>query len=477
MNLGLQLSEILQDLSAVKVESTLILGSIVLLIVGLIRSSSPTIKWTYALVLLVAIFFNYKSLDTGVYLSDAIWVDEITKRFSVLFLLTALLLLVFQRSKEHVAEFYFLVISLLVGSLFIMKANSFLILYLSVELTSIAAYILTNFVFKKEGYESGIKYLLFGALSSAIMLFGFGLIYGTTQSFYLTDWSTELFEGQFASLGLLFVLFGLFFKASIVPFHIWVPGTYQSAPSDATALFSVVPKLASLVLIGRVASILGPWDELLSIGLVLGIITVAFGTLAALKQVNARRMISIGAIAHSGFLLPLVLLNSESTVQAFWFYSFIYAIMNVSAFYLLDFFERRGVVNNEDYSGVGQLTLTISVAFTFVLVSLVGLPPMAGFTAKFMLFTSLWEQFLATDNWLIMIYLVTAVFATVLSLFFYFRIPYYLFLMKPKVVRSIETTFLAKIVATLFSIVLLLLFFAPELVTVMKELLISQSVP
>lgn len=474
MNLLDQLSEISSNLEYVKVESTLILGAILLLITGLVNKSNWLIKSVYGATLILAFYFNWQGFPMGTMLSNSLLSTSMAHNFTAILLLAALLILVYSRSNEHATEFYFFILSILAGSIFIMKANSFLVAYISIELTSFSAYILTNFSFKKNGFEAGIKYLLFGAVSTAIMLFGFGLIYGTTGAFFLSDLS-GLVETPLLNVGLIFVIFGILFKASIVPFHIWVPATYQSAPNDAIAILSIVPKLSALVLLNRLLLLADTevGDLLTTLCLILGMITIVFGTLSALNQANARRMISFGAIAHSGFLLPLAIMDTSTSDQAFWWYAVIYSLMNIAVFRLLDEYETNEIVEVNNYSGIGTTNWVVNSSMTMVLVSLIGLPPLAGFTAKFFLFSSLWEYFSLTTNAVYMAYLIVAIFATIISLFFYLRIPYRMFLVNTETFGTISSSVSTKIIATLFSIILLLLFFAPQILTVMQQLLNS----
>ncbi|MFK7952412.1 MAG: NADH-quinone oxidoreductase subunit N [Ekhidna sp.] len=462
MSILQQLTDILNDLQLVKTESALMIGAIVLLISGLITKSNRLLKGVFALVIVAALYFNSFVNETGLALSNGIFISSISQQFSNLFLMTGLILLLYERGEKHSAEFYFFILSLLIGSVFMMKANSLLIIYISIELASFASYILTNFSFRKAAHEAGIKYLLFGAVSSAIMLFGIGLIYGTTHTFYLHEWQLSMFETLLPQVGLLMFLMGIFFKASIVPLHIWVPATYQSAPNDATAFMSIVPKLAAFILLSRVVQtgILPTW--IINASLSLGMLTIIFGTFGALKQANVRRMISFGAIAHSGFLLPFVFMNSETALESFWWYSCVYAVMNLAVFYLVDAFERQAIFTRKDYAKSSKETW-IGVAMTIILVSLIGLPPLAGFTGKLLLFSSLWEFFDLSSNQLYVGYLIIALFATVISLFFYLRIPQAIFLTKRENEDIISFNLSTKIIATLFAMVLILLFFVPQI--------------
>lgn len=461
MSLAHQLSDILNDLQLVKTETTLILGAIFLLIASLITKSEWISKIVFSIVIFTAFYFNSFVSETGLALSDSIQLSSLAQRFTNLFLIVGLVLLVYKREQKHAAEFYFFVLSLMIGGVFMMKANSLLVMYISIELASFASYILTNFSFKKEGHEAGIKYLLFGAISSAIMLFGLGLIYGTTQTFYIHQWDVNTFNLLLHQLGLFMLLFGVLFKASIVPLHIWVPTTYQSAPNDATAFMSIVPKLAALVLLYHIVQTNMLPDWMYNLILILGMLTIVFGTLGALRQSSVRRMISFGAIAHSGFLLPFVLMDSTTSRESFWWYSCVYSVMNLAIFYLIDAYEQKEIYQWKNY--VSQNETWVGVAMTIVLVSLIGLPPLAGFTAKFMLFSSLWEYSNVLSNDLYIWYFLVAVFATVISLFFYLRVPYTLFLSKSENDASITFNLSVKIIATLFTIVLLLLFFVPQI--------------
>lgn len=461
MSLTQQLSEILNDLQLIQTETALIIGAIFLLITSLISKSGWVSKIVFSIVILTAFYFNSFLTETGLALSDSILLSPIAKQFTNLFLITGLVLLVYKRGQKHSSEFYFFILSLMIGGVFIMKANSLLIIYISIELASFTSYILTNFSFKKAGYEASVKYLLFGAISSAIMLFGLGLIYGATQTFYTHEWNVNTFNELLPQVGLLMLLLGIFFKASLVPLHIWVPATYQSAPNDATAFMSIVPKLAALVLLYRIVQTDAIPDWMYNLTLSLGILTIVFGTLGALRQSNVRRMISFGAIAHSGFLLPFVLIDSTTALESFWWYSNVYTVMNLAIFFLISAFERNEIYEWKKYSSSNQTWIGISI--TIILVSLVGLPPLAGFTAKFLLFSSLWEFFNLSSNELYVLYLLIAVFATVVSLFFYLRIPYALFISKSENNLSISINLSTKIIATLFTIVLLLLFFAPQI--------------
>ncbi|MEQ9007477.1 MAG: proton-conducting transporter membrane subunit, partial [Ekhidna sp.] len=186
MSLIDQLNGILADLQGAWTESALMLGGIAVLILGLIKSNSILTKALFLIVLLIGFYLNLSNVLSGEILSDAVSLSGQTATFGSLFLMVASLLLLFKRGAEHITEYHFFILSMLAGSLFMMKANSLLIIYLSIELVSFSSYILTNFSFKKQGFEASIKYLLFGAICSAVMLFGLGMIYGSTGTFLVS---------------------------------------------------------------------------------------------------------------------------------------------------------------------------------------------------------------------------------------------------------------------------------------------------
>lgn len=466
-----RLNGILSDLQGTWTESTLMLGAIAILLLGLIHAGTIT-KALFFIVLVLGIYLNLSNQLSGEILSGALSLTDQTFAFGTLFMIVGVMLLLFKRAKEHSTEYHFFILAMLTGSLLVMKANSLLIIYLAIELVSFSSYILTNFSFKKKGFEASIKYLLFGALCSAIMLFGLGVIYGSTGTILVSEWTSDLFTPLFPQVGFVMLLIGIFFKISIAPAHLWVPATYQEAPADATAFMSIVPKLAALVLLKRIfdLQIFSTDQWVYSLVLGLGILTIVAGTLGAFRQSNARRMVSFGAIAHSGFLLPFALIQSEIAAESFWYYGVIYAVMNMAAFYLLDIHEQKGIFEIADYKQTSK-SVWIGVVFSLVLVSLVGLPPLAGFSAKLFLFTTLWEGYSTVENSQMLWYLMFAVIATMGSLFFYLRIPREIFMSKSEDNRSMNLNLSTKIVATLFCIVLLLLFFAPQMVMEAQHLL------
>lgn len=474
MTIKNQLDQIIADLSVLSTESILVVGSILLLLIGIVSKSNQIQKLTFGAILLVALGVNAFSESIGLALSDSLFIEYESILFTSLFLGFGMILLAFQR-QEHSNEFFFLIISLMVGASFMMKANSLLLIYLSVELVSLVSYTLTAFSFTTKGLESSIKYLIFGAVSTALMLIGLGFIYGS-GGLLMSAWTIEVFEGLPSQVGLLLLIFGIFFKIGIFPFHIWIPATYQTGPIDAVAIISIVPKLAGVVLLRKVIifSGLNSAHWIMDAVMVAGIATMILGTLSSLRQTQTRRLISFGSVAHSGFILGFIIAPQTSyNFEAFWYYSVVYGFMNLGVFYLLDCYEKVGIYLNHEYQSTREQWVMGSM-FTLVLMSLVGLPPLAGFSAKLFLFSSIWQTFEITSSNLVITYFFVAVLTSVAALFFYLQVPRNIFLLSSTEIHPESSKIFSlrsKIVSTFFGITLLILFFVPKLVVSLAHLL------
>lgn len=438
------------DLGHLQAEITLAIGAILVLVVGLFKVNQTTIKTVTGLAL-IATFLHLSGGGHDLF-DGFIESTGLALSTTKIILISVLVLLVFPIGSEQRSSYYFILLIMLLGSIFMMEVQHLLLVYLTIELVSYGSYLLTNFSFQKSAHEAGIKYLLFGGVSSAVMLFGMSILYGTSGGLLLSD---QMVETPYQALGMTMFLAGILFKISSVPFHIWVPNVYQSALADTTAFFSIVPKLAGLVLLHNVLNQVG-WGQ--EIVLSLGIITILVGTFGALRQTNVRRLISYGAIAHSGFLMPLVVLDVDGSL--FVWYAAIYALMNLAIFYAVQAIEAKGVFNVEDYEGLGKELPVFGVGFVVILISLIGLPPTAGFTAKWFLFSSLWSDYQTNSNPLILTYLIVAVFATALALIYYLKSPFGMFFKEGS--KEVEISFSKLSIILFFSLLIILLFFVPH---------------
>lgn len=477
MSLSEQLQAILDSFPLFRVEMFLALGAISLLLLGLFTEKSILLRGFVFLIAGFALFFQFSipvsSLNQSLFVNE-IYVTPFSHSVSYLILFSTLLLLIFRENKKHTTEYYFILLAIGLGAMLMTKANSFLVTYLSIELVSLASYLITGFSFKKIGFEASIKYLIFGAISSVILLLGIAFLYGSTGVFYLNN--LRLTNETINQLGAFFVLLGFFFKLGLFPMHLWIPATYQSAPSGAVAYISIIPKLAIIVLIHRFFQFVQHPVWLEFIAILLGIITILFGTLGAFRQKNTRRMISYGAIAQSGFLLPFALISSETSLSLFWWFAVVYLVMNFLAFYLIDCYEKKGIYQISEYTNIENGSKNIlSYGFLIVALSLIGLPPLAGFLAKFFVFTLLWEQFSVHSNLWYLIYLLIAVLATVFSLFFYFKIPKNIFLPNQTAETKLVFRKEEQLIVIFLSFLLIIFFFFPELLSDLHKFLLNQN--
>jgi NADH-quinone oxidoreductase subunit N len=384
-------------------------------------------------------------------------------------ILTLLLSLPASQRQKHVSEYAALVLSVVLGAHFLSMSVGMLMIFLSLEMISISSYVLAGYTFRQAGAEGSLKYFLFGTASSAVMLYGLSLLYGLTGSGIIA--SREFVEGLLEHQSYLLLVAGLLalagflFKMAALPMHLWAPDVYEAAPMPIVALFSVVPKLAGVAVLTRFVLAVTAFGQTLIdwkaiIGLI-AIVTITAGNVAALRQLSAKRMMAYSSIAHSGFLLIGVAALTEQSVQFMMFYAAIYFISNYLVFGYLQYFESRGLLTIPDFAGTGR---TDPAAHTFLLtglISLTGIPPTAGFTAKLLIFTGLYDAYRSTNEPYLLWILIPGLLNTVISLFYYLRIPYYAFLRDGESTPSKYLTW-TNFLGLVLVLTLLGLFFRPD---------------
>ncbi len=461
-----QLNDIIKSLGFLTFEMTLAIGLFILLLLGLKIKNQLVIKSVYVIALLGAALHLPVVNEMQLLLGDTMVMDQAGNILRLLMVVSSVWIVFYPTSDRQPVEFYLLLLALILGSSLMLSANNLLIIYLVVELASFSAYLLTNFNFQKRSFEAGIKYLIFGGVTSAFALYGASLIYGFTGTLDLSQMDlTVIGNPELLSAGIFMFCGSLFFKISAVPFHIWTPSAYQEAPTEAVMIMSVVPKLGGLFLLHRVLIVAEFRDEYwltLTIA-ILGISSIIIGTLGALRQTNVKRMVAYGAIAHSGFLIAPLLIPFEGGASAFAWYAVGYALINVALFYLISIFESKGLIDIQDYAGAGKASPYLGGLVIIIMIALVGLPPTVGFTIKFYLFVALWEWYQSVQEPYILTYLIVAVMSVIFSLFFYLKIPYQMFLKDSEETIHNDYSLTHKLIATIFCSVLLWLFFSPEI--------------
>ncbi|MCE7993809.1 MAG: NADH-quinone oxidoreductase subunit N [Roseivirga sp.] len=322
---------------------------------------------------------------------------------------------------------------LFLGVFLMTMATNLLMIYLSIEVVSICSYMLTGILKGKRKAEAALKYLLFGAVSSAVMLYGISWLYGFTGTLDVTSQAfiSGLSEVSVLPLtiALIMTIGGIIFKLGAVPFHIWSPDVYQAAPTAIVSIFSTLPKLAALTLLFRVINVLpaGLFDWQLILGVV-AIASMIFGNFSALWQKDAKRMLAYSSIAHAGFLLVGLVAYTEAGNTSMLFYGAMYLVMNVGAFLLIAILERRtGSAAFDDMRGLGMKMPFLGILVVIVMIALTGLPPTVGFNAKLYVFSAIWEAYQVQNNSILLWVFILGLLNTVVALFYYLKLPYYLF--------------------------------------------------
>ncbi len=361
-------------------------------------------------------------------------------------LITSLLCLEI-RPAAHPGEFYALIIFATLGMCLMVGANELLLAYLAIELTSIPLYLLAGY-FRNDARsaEAGLKYFLFGAISSAILLYGMSLAFGAALNGVagaanlndLTRFNRigalTPSSGGLVTLAMLFIIAGMGYKLAIVPFHGWSPDVYEGAPTAITAFISTASKAAGFILLFRLltetfpamvgspalSADAGGWTAVLAI---LALLTVVIGNLAALPQTNARRLLAYSSIAHAGFVALGLLawaaaqpFDRDQGLIALLYYLIIYTLTNLGAFGALALIgQQTGGDDLTHLRGLSRRNLPLALLFTVCILSLAGIPPLGGFFAKFYIFMAGWQS---GATWLVVI----AVVMTIVSLYYYLRL-------------------------------------------------------
>jgi len=359
--------------------------------------------------------------------------DALSLFFKQLFIVAAILVLFMaaefsdKLAAGSVAEYYSLIVFALAGMLFTASSNDFTMLFVSIELITITFYVLVSFRRSKlQSLEAGVKYLILGALSSSFMVFGIALIWGTTGELNFTKLAAvapQFADSQIFLLGVLLVLVGLGFKIAAFPFQIWAPDVYQGAPTPTTAFLAIGSKAAGFVLLLRVLftavpSVTAHWANLL---IVISGITILYGNLCAIPQRNLKRLLGYSSIAHAGYLLLGVAALSASGQSALMYYLAGYLFTVMAAFFVIALVMRH--LATEDISGLAglnQRSPLLAATLTIAMVSLAGIPPLAGFFGKFLLLKAVIEQGPAHPGYYCLAFTVVA--GVIISLYYYFGV-------------------------------------------------------
>ena len=416
-NFNLILPEIFLSLS---IFATLLIG------VFFKNSYNLVTNLTYLIiVILLLIIFNSFN-ESGNLFSNSFVSNSFINFFKILILLGTLFVMFItqnfiRETKINYFEYPLLLLFSVLGMFFMISANDLMSFYLGLELQSLALYILAAFDRDNlKSNESGIKYFILSALSSGLLLYGCSLLYGFTGTTNFEEINLKMNnENTGAIFAMVFILVGLAFKVSAVPFHMWTPDVYQGSPSSVTSFFAVVPKVAGLAIFIRFVQI--PFEQLSdqwkNILVFMSLASMILGAVAAIGQTNIKRLIAYSSIGHIGYALAGISTGTVTGYSSSVAYITIYVIMNLGAFSCIFLMKKDGKYFEDlkDLAGLSKQSPILAISFLIIMFSLAGIPPLAGFFAKFYVFMSVIESGMYTLA-------IVGLLSTVISAFYYLRI-------------------------------------------------------
>lgn len=358
--------------------------------------------------------------------------DPLAIYFKRFFLLAGTIVLLLQvqyadRIASGISEYYSLTLFALAGMMFTASATNFAMMFAALELVTITLYVLTSFQRNKvASLEAGVKYLIMGGVASALMVFGIAFVYGASGSFVFADIyerTGNLIGNSIFLIGLLLVLVGLAFKIAAFPYQIWAPDVYQGSPAPTTALLAVGSKAAGIVLLLRIIygvapSVIHQWTPVL---IIVSAITILYGNLCAIAQTSLKRLFGYSSIAHAGYLLLGLAALNATGASAVLYYLTGYLFTVLAAFAVLVVALQH--IDSDDISGLAGLnerSPLLAWALTLSMVSLAGIPPLAGFFGKFLLFKAALEEGATQPGFYCLVG--TAVVGVVISIWYYFGV-------------------------------------------------------
>ena len=421
--------------------------------------------------LLIGIFILLNSLiPNGTFFNGSFVNDNFSNLVKVIILLitSAVLMLSYNSlisNKIMFFEFPFLIICSTLGMLIMVSSSDLLILFVGLELQALPLYVLASFKRKSlRSSEAGLKFFVLGALSSGLLLYGCSLVYGATGSINFIEISNALISTNewVLLLGLGFILSGLAFKLSVVPFHMWAPDVYEGSPTSTTLFLASVPKIAALAMTCRLLttgfeSFINGWQQILCI---LALFSILFGSVAAIAQFNLKRLLAYSSISHMGFAIIGLASGTPEGIASLVSYMIIYLVMTVGIFCVVLTMENfdSNSLNIESLMGLSESKPNLAILITFLLCSMAGLPPFLGFFAKYYVFVA------AIDAGLVEV-VIFAVIGSVVGSFYYLRLVYFIYFGKsenPAQINMSKMEYFIFLFASLFVIVGTFSFFGIE---------------
>ena len=459
----------IDNLNFIYPEIFISLSIMFLLLLGVFKKKSSNLIYNLSIVFLIftlALIFNYPPQSNVNLFNDSYTIDYFSSFMKILTMCSGIFVLITSSRylkifKIFQIEYSILILCSILGMMVMISANDLIVFYIGLELQSLALYVLASFNKDQiKSSEAGLKYFVLSALSSGLLLYGCSLIYGFTGSTNFITISENINSTQFGlTFGIVFILVGLAFKISAVPFHMWAPDVYEGSPTSVTLFFAVVPKIAALTVFIRFLYVpfINMIDQWQIIIVFLSIASMIFGAVAAIGQKNLKRLVAYSSIGHMGFALAGLSSGTNEGIQSSIIYISIYLIMNLGLFSCLFMMKRNDKYyeNIDDLSGLSKNHPLISLSLLIILFSLAGIPPMAGFFAKFYVFTAVIKEsmyFLA----------ITGLLSTVIAAFYYLRIIKIIYFDPEKEKYDTDYNIGLKITLSLSTLLILLYFIFPS---------------
>ena len=440
------------------------------LMIGVFKKKSSSLIYnltTISLVVLLAIVYNLNSVSETSLFNESYKIDNLSNFMKIIMIASGIFVMLtsskyLQISKINKIEYPILVLSAILGMMVMISSNDLIVFYMGLELQSLALYVLASF--NRDNLlstESGLKYFILSALSSGLLLYGCSLVYGFAETTNFNEILINSSKTEYGlSFGIVFILVGLAFKISAVPFHMWAPDVFQGSPTSVTIFFAILPKIAALTVFIRFlyvpfANMSDQWQMII---IFLSIASMIFGAVAAIGQNNLKRLVAYSSIGHMGYALAGLSVGTNTGIQSSITYMTIYLVMNLAFFSCLFMLRRNEIYYEkiEDLSGLSKNHPILAFSLLVILFSLAGIPPLAGFFAKFYIFIAVIEQsmyFLA----------IVGLLSSVIAAFYYLRIIKVIYFDKEKEKFDTDHHISLKISLALSSIFILFYFIYPNM--------------
>ncbi len=379
---------------------------------------------------------------------------------------------------EHIGEFVLLILVATAGMMFLVGTQDLLVIFISLELLSLSLYVLAAFNKRSaQSWEAALKYFLFGGMSAAFLLFGFSLLYGLSNSTSLTHIAAALHGPSLNPLLVIAIVttaIGLGFKIAAAPFHFWAPDVYLGAPAPSAAFIASGSKVASFFIFFQIMALgfvgvegtaslplVRGWIPVLAL---MAVLSMLLGNLVAIRQTSLRRLLAYSAIAHAGYMLLAILSHTQQSLAALLYYVITYAVTTLGAFAVIAIVEQqRGSDHLSNFNGLSRQAPVLSFSLGIFILSLAGIPPLAGFFGKFYLFVTVIRS---TPNPASLLWLVVlAIAMSAVSLFYYLRVLKHVYVAPPAdELPTIQSPLLTQIVVLALAAAVILLGCAPNLI-------------